>query len=135
VIAGRRTGRRRYSTRGYCSARGGVEGLGLALEASNQIDCQLIQSFPVREYISPITKISKECNSSTKRKPTSHDYGNDGGNRRWAWGRHHPWPRRLIGPAWALVWPARNINPSFATEYTSSASQITGSIHFGIQCI
>jgi hypothetical protein len=23
-------------------------------------------------------------------------------------GRHHPWPRRLIGPAWALVWLARN---------------------------
>jgi hypothetical protein len=61
--------------------RGGVEGLGLALEASNQIDCQLIQSFPVWEYISPITKISKESNPSTKRKPTSHDYGNSDGNR------------------------------------------------------
>jgi hypothetical protein len=33
-----------------------LRGLGLALEANNQIDCQLIQSFPVREYISPITK-------------------------------------------------------------------------------
>jgi hypothetical protein len=63
-------------------ARGGkLRGLGLALEASNQIDCQLIQSFPVREYISRITKISKESNPSTKRKPTSHDYGNGGGNR------------------------------------------------------
>jgi hypothetical protein len=58
-----------------------LRGLGLALEASNQIDCQLVQSFPVREYISPITKISKESNPSTKRKPTSHDYGNGGGNR------------------------------------------------------
>jgi hypothetical protein len=58
-----------------------LRGLGLALEASNQIDFQLIQSFPVREYISPITKISKESNPSTKRKPTSHDYGNGGGNR------------------------------------------------------
>jgi hypothetical protein len=58
-----------------------LRGLGLALEASNQIDCQLIQSFPVREYISPITKISKESNPSTKRKPTSDDYGNGGGNR------------------------------------------------------
>jgi hypothetical protein len=58
-----------------------LRGLGLALEASNQIDCQLIQSFPVREYISLITKISKESNPSTKRKPTSHDYGNGDGNR------------------------------------------------------
>jgi hypothetical protein len=57
------------------------QGLGVALEASNQIDCQLIQSFPVWEYISPITKISKESNPSTKRKPTSHDYGNGNGNR------------------------------------------------------
>jgi hypothetical protein len=37
-----------------------LRGLGLTLEASNQIDCQLIQSFPVREYISLITKISKK---------------------------------------------------------------------------
>jgi hypothetical protein len=58
-----------------------LRGLGLALEASNQIDCQLVQSFPFREYISPITKISKESNPSTKRKPTSHDYANGGGNR------------------------------------------------------
>jgi hypothetical protein len=72
---------RRYSTRGYCEGGGELRGLGLALEASNQIDCQLIQSFPVQEYISPITKISKESNPSTKRKPTSHDYGNGGGNR------------------------------------------------------
>jgi hypothetical protein len=96
VIAGRRTGRRRYSTRGYCSARGGVEGLRLALEASNLIDCQLIQSFPVPEYISPITKISNESNPSTKRKPTSHDYGNGGGNRWWAWGA--PPPLAATGP-------------------------------------
>jgi hypothetical protein len=61
--------------------REAAQGLGVALEASNRIDCQLIQSFPVREYISPITKISKESNPSTKRKPTSHDYGNGGGNR------------------------------------------------------
>jgi hypothetical protein len=58
-----------------------LRGLGLALEASNQIDCQLVQSFQVWEYISPITKISKESNPSTKRKLTSHDYGNGGGNR------------------------------------------------------
>jgi hypothetical protein len=61
--------------------REAAEGLGVALEASNQIDCQLVQSFPVQEYISPITKISKESNPSTKRKPTSHDYGNGGRNR------------------------------------------------------
>jgi hypothetical protein len=83
----------------------------VALEASNQIDCQLIQSFPVREYISPITKISKESNPSTKRKPTSHDYGNVGGIGDRPGGRHHPWSRRLIGQAWALVWLARNISP------------------------
>jgi hypothetical protein len=61
--------------------REAAQGLGVALEASNQIDCQLVQSFPVREYISPITKISKESNPSTKSKPTSHDYGNGGLNR------------------------------------------------------
>jgi hypothetical protein len=65
---GRRAGRRR-------------RGLGVVLEASNQINWQLVQSFPVREYISPITKISKESNPSTKRKLTGHDYGNGGGNR------------------------------------------------------
>jgi hypothetical protein len=61
--------------------REAAQGLGVALESSNQIDCQLVQSFPVQEYISPITKISKESNPSTKRKPTSHDYGNGGRNR------------------------------------------------------
>jgi hypothetical protein len=58
-----------------------VRGSGLALEASNQIDYRLVQSFQVREYISPITKIFKESNPSTKKKRTSHDYGNGGGNR------------------------------------------------------
>jgi hypothetical protein len=74
---------RREKERGRAGGgdREAAQGLGVALEASNRIDCQLIQSFPVREYISPITKISKESNPSTKRKPTSHDYGNGGGNR------------------------------------------------------
>jgi hypothetical protein len=74
---------RREKERGRAGGgdREAAQGLGVALEASNRIDCQLIQSFPVWEYISPITKISKESNPSTKRKPTSHDYGNGGGNR------------------------------------------------------
>jgi hypothetical protein len=77
----RRVRREKERRRAEGGDREAAQGLGLALEANNQIDCQLIQSFPVREYISPITKISKESNPSTKRKPTSHDYGNGGGNR------------------------------------------------------
>jgi hypothetical protein len=76
-----RARRERERGRAGGGGREAAQGLGVALEASNQIDFQLIQSFPVREYISPITKISKESNPSMKSKPTSHDYRNGGGNR------------------------------------------------------
>jgi hypothetical protein len=75
----RRVRRERERGRAGEGGREAAQGLGVALEASNQIDCQLIQSFPVREYISSITKISKESNPSMKRKPTSHDYKNGAG--------------------------------------------------------
>jgi hypothetical protein len=53
-----------------------------------------------------------------KSKPTSHDYRNGGGNRWWAWGRHHPWPRR------ALVLLARNStnHPSASVRHRCPSS-------------
>jgi ketosteroid isomerase-like protein len=79
-----------------------LRGLGLALEASNQIDCQLIRSFPVREYISPITKILRKVIHLRKGNQLATITETAAEIRDGPGGRHHPWPRR------ALVLLARN---------------------------